>query len=150
MYVFYMSLEKPVGSRTENTFSIWKSHNNNVRMKLNGNKLVNVRRDITNKKRLTDIELREIKEKFISDEKDIDSGNVGIRDGDVDDRDEGTGGTNCPDADTRVVRRKYVDQRENVNHNKTLDDIPTDEELDEGNHNESYDIIMISLCLIPV
>ena len=72
MYVFYMSLEKPVGSRTENTFSIWKSHNNNVRMKLNGNKLVNVRRDITNKKRLTDIELREIKEKFISDEKDID------------------------------------------------------------------------------
>ena len=80
-----------------------------------------------NKKRLTDIELRETKEKFIADVKDIDYGNVGIRDADVDDRDEGTGGTSCPDADTRVVRTKYVDQRENVNHTGTLDDIPIDE-----------------------
>ena len=36
--------------------------------------------------------------------KDIDSGNVRIRDGDVDDRDEGTGGVGCTDADTRVAR----------------------------------------------
>ena len=34
-----------------------------------------------NKKRLTDFELREIKEKVIADVKDIGSGNVGIRDG---------------------------------------------------------------------
>ena len=61
-----------------------------------------------NKKRLTDIELRETKEKFIADVKDIDYGNVGIRDGDVDDRDEGTGGTSCPDADTRVVGQSML------------------------------------------
>ena len=50
MYAFYMSLEKPSGSHTENTFSIWRSRNNNVRMNLNGNKLANVRRDIMNNK----------------------------------------------------------------------------------------------------
>ena len=43
-------------------------------MNLVGNKLTNVRRDIMNKKRLTDFELREIKEKIIADAKDIDSG----------------------------------------------------------------------------
>ena len=146
MYAFYMSLEKPSGSHTENTFSIWRSRNHNVRMNLNGNKLANVRRDIMNNKRLTDVELREIKEKVIADMKDIDSGNVGIRDGDVDDRDEGTGSTSCTDADTRVARTRYVDQRENVNHTGTLDDIPIDEEsgdefelVGEGNHNMSYD-----------
>ena len=74
-----MSLEKPSGSHSENTFSIWRSRNHNVRMNLNGNKLANVRRDIMNNKRLTDVELREIKEKVIADVKDIDSGNVGIR-----------------------------------------------------------------------
>ena len=58
----------------------------NVRMNLNGNKLANVRRDIMNNKRLTDIELREIKENFITDVKDTDSGNVGIRDRDNDDK----------------------------------------------------------------
>ena len=30
MYPFYMSLEKPSGSHTENTFSIWRSRNRNV------------------------------------------------------------------------------------------------------------------------
>ena len=48
--------------------------------------------------------------------KDIDSGNVHIRDGDADDKDEGTGGVSCTDAYTKVVRTRYVDQRENVNH----------------------------------
>ena len=46
-------------------------------MNLNGNKLANVRRDI---------EHREIKENFITDVKDTDSGNVGIRDRDIDDK----------------------------------------------------------------
>ena len=79
MYAFYMSLEKPSGSHTENTFSKLRSRNRNVRMNLNGNKLANVRRDIMNNKRLTDVELREIKEKIIADVKDIGSRNVGIR-----------------------------------------------------------------------
>ena len=90
-------------------------------MNLNGNKLANVRRDIINKKRLTDFELREIKEKVVAHVKDIDSGNVGIGVLDVDNRDEGT------NADTRVARTRYVDQRENVNHIRALDDIPMDE-----------------------
>ena len=146
MYAFYMSLKKPSESHTETTFSIWRSRNHNVRMNLNGNKLANVRRDIMNKKRLTDVELREIKEKVIADVKDIDCGNVSIRDGDVDDRDEGAGSTSCTDADTTVARSRYVDQRENVIHAGTLDDIPIDEEsgdefglVVEDNHNVSYD-----------
>ena len=57
-------------------------------MNLNGNKLANVRRDIMNKERLTDFELRELKERVIADVKHIDSGNEDIRDGDADDRDE--------------------------------------------------------------
>ena len=85
IYAFYMSLEKPAGTHTENIFRIWRSCNHNVRMDLNGNELANVRRDIMNK-RSTDFELRELKEKVIADVKDIDSGNVGIRDGHVDDR----------------------------------------------------------------
>ena len=75
MYAFYMSLKKPAGSHTENNFSIRRGHNHNARMNLNGNKLANVRRDIMNKKRLADIELRQIKEKVIADVKDTDSGN---------------------------------------------------------------------------
>ena len=42
-----------------------------------------------NKKRLTDFELRGIKEKIIADVKDIDSGNADVKDEDVDYRDEG-------------------------------------------------------------
>ena len=105
MYAFYMSLGKPAGSHTENTFRIWRKRDHN------GNKLANVRSDIMNKKRLTDFELRELKEKVIPDVKDGDSGNVGIRDGSIDDKDEGTGSVSCTDADTRGARTRYVDQR---------------------------------------
>ena len=71
-YSAYMFLEKPTGSHThkKNIFRIWRSCNHKIRMNLDGNKLVNVRRDIMNKKRLTDFELREIKEKVIADVKD--------------------------------------------------------------------------------
>ena len=78
------------------------------------------------------IELREIKEKVIADVKGIDSGDVGIRFEDVDDRAEGTGGVGCTDADTRVARTSYVDQRENVNHIGGLDDNP----IGEGSKDE--------------
>ena len=78
--------------------------------------------------------------------KDIDSGNVGIRDEDIDDRDEGAGSTSYTDADTRVAKKRYVDQRENVNHTGTLDDILIDEGsgdefglVDKCNHNVRYD-----------
>ena len=49
MHAFYMSLEKPVGSHTENTFSIQGSRNHSVRINLNGNKLAIVQRDIMKK-----------------------------------------------------------------------------------------------------
>ena len=65
-----------------------------------------------NKKRLTDFELRRIKEKVFAVVKDIDSGNVGIRDGDVDDRYEGTGGVSCKGADTRVARTEMLTKEE--------------------------------------
>ena len=97
------------------------------------------------KKRLSDFEHREIKEKVIADVKDIDSENVGIRDEDVDDRDEGVGGVSCTDADPRVARTRCDDQRKNINHTGALDDIRIDkgseDEIDlvgEGNH-VSYD-----------
>ena len=145
VYAFYMSLEKLAGSLTESTFGIWRSCNNNVWMNLNGNKLGNVRRDIMNKKRLTGFELREIKEKVIADVKDIDSGNVGIRDEDVGNKDEGTDGVSCTDPDTSVARTRYFDQRENLNHIIALDGIPIYEGSEgefelvvEGNH-VSYD-----------
>ena len=99
-----------------------------------------------NKKRLTDFELREIKEKVTIDVKDIDSGNVGIRDEDVDGRNAGTGGVSCTDADTREARTRNVDQRENVKHTRALNDIPIDggsedefELVGEGNRNVGYD-----------
>ena len=78
-------------------------------MNLNENKLTDVWRDIMNKKRLTDSGFRETKEKVIADMKEIDSENVGIRHGDVDDRDESIGGVSCTDADIRVARTRYVD-----------------------------------------
>ena len=77
-------------------------------MNLNENKLADVRRDIMNSKRLTDIELIEINEKVIADVKDIDSGNVGIRDGNVHDRDEGTGSTSCTDARTSMLTKEKM------------------------------------------
>ena len=55
MYAFYISLEKPSGSHTENTSSTWESRNHNVKMNVNGDKLASVRRDIMNSKRLTDV-----------------------------------------------------------------------------------------------
>ena len=78
-------------------------------MNLNENKLTDVWRDIMNKKRLTNSGFRETKEKVIADMKEIESENVGIRHGDVDDRDEGIGGVSCTDADIRVARTRYVD-----------------------------------------
>ena len=76
LYTFYMYLQKSAGSHTENKFRLWRSRNDNVRRNLDGYKLANTRRDIMNKERLTDFELREIKEKITANVKDIDSGNV--------------------------------------------------------------------------
>lgn len=63
MYAFYMSLEKPSGSHTENTFNIWRSRNPDIRPQMDGNRLANVRRDILKHNCLLAVELNEIKEK---------------------------------------------------------------------------------------
>ena len=127
MYAFYVSLEKPAGSHTQNIFIICRSHNRGN--KLDGNVLANVQRDIASKKKLTDFELTKLKE---TDVKDIDSWDVGIRDRDVDDSDEGADGVSCTDADTREAMTRNNDQRENVNHIRAIDDIP----IDEGSEDE--------------
>ena len=59
---------------------------------------------------MADFELREIKEKGFTDVKDIDFGNICIRDRDVDDRDESIGGESWTNADTRVARTRNVNQ----------------------------------------
>ena len=123
-----MFLEKSAGSHTK---ILLEYEEVVIIMKSDGNKLANIRTDIMNKKRLTNFELREIKEKFIADLKDIDSGNVGIRNGDVDDSDESTGGISYTDVDTRVAMTRNVNKREHVNHIRTLGDIPIDEESED-------------------
>ena len=62
MYAYYKSLEKPSGNHTDNTYNIWRSRNPDIRPKMDGNKLANVRRDILKNNRLLDIELTQIKE----------------------------------------------------------------------------------------
>ena len=131
-------LKKLAGSHTENTFGIERSYDHSIRINLDGNKLANVRTDITNKKRLKDFEFKEIKERVTTDVKDIE----GIRDGYVDHRDKGTSGVHCTDADTGEAMIKYVDQKENINHIRAVGDIPINEEFQlvgEANHNASYD-----------
>ena len=67
MYAFYMSLEKPSGNNTDNTFKLWRDRNPDVRLNMDSNKLANVRRDILKNKRLLDVELNEIKRKVNQD-----------------------------------------------------------------------------------
>ena len=100
-------LEKLTGSHTENTFAIQRSFNYSVKINLDGNNLANVRRDIMNKKRLKDFKLKETKQKVTAGAKDT----LGIRDGYVDDRDKGTSGVSCTDADTGEAMIKNVDQK---------------------------------------
>ena len=63
MYAFYMSLEKPSGNHTENTYNIWRSRNPGIRPQMDGNRLANTRRDILKHNRLLDVQLNEIKKK---------------------------------------------------------------------------------------
>ena len=48
--------------------------------------------------------------------KNIDSRNVGIRDGNVEDRDESTGDISCTDEDTSEASTRNFNQREDLNH----------------------------------
>ena len=78
--------------------------------------------------------------------KDINSGNAGIKDGDIDDRDESTGGVIRTDENTREARTRNVYQKKNVNHIGARHDILIDEGskdefklVGKSRHNVSYD-----------
>ena len=63
MYAYYHALEKPFGrNSTARAYEIWRSNNKDIRTYIGANKLANVRRDIIKNKRLTDIEIHNIKE----------------------------------------------------------------------------------------
>ena len=111
VHVFYISVQKPARNRIKNTFKIWGGPNANVRMNLNESRLANERRDIMNKERLADFEFREINEQGNVNMKEMDTGNIGIRGGDVDDKGRVTGGVICRDTDTGVTRTRYVDKK---------------------------------------
>ena len=62
MEAYYTSITNPSETNTTvETYNIWRRQNPTKRTYLDTNKLANVRRDITKNKRLTDIELDEIK-----------------------------------------------------------------------------------------
>ena len=63
MYAYYHALEKPPGTNsTARAYEIWRGNNKDIRTYIDANKLANVRRDIIKNKRLTYIEIHDIKE----------------------------------------------------------------------------------------
>ena len=63
LYAYYYALEKPSETNcTTRTYNIWRRNNKDIRTYIDANKLANVRRDIIKNKRLTDVEIHQIKE----------------------------------------------------------------------------------------
>ena len=60
---YFKALAKPNASVTTDAYNIWRTQNPTKRPNMGANKLANTRRDITNKKRLTDLEIQAIKDK---------------------------------------------------------------------------------------
>ena len=68
MFSFYKALDQPGKNNTEQTYEIWRGIvGNNVRNYLDANKLANVRRDIQKNNRLTNAEIRELKERIATE-----------------------------------------------------------------------------------
>ena len=65
MEAYFKALSKPNASVTTDAYNIWRTQNPNKRQNMDPNKLANTRRDIINKKRLTDMEIQAIKDKVI-------------------------------------------------------------------------------------
>ena len=74
MYCFYYAFEKPQTKNTEGTFITWCSRNsNNDKIEsLDANKLADVRRYIMRSKKLTDVEIAQIKEAVLNDTREND------------------------------------------------------------------------------
>ena len=69
IYCYYYALEKPGKNNTIDSYTKWCSRNtiSDKFDKLNANKLANQRRYIIRNKKLTDIELIQIKEQVMND-----------------------------------------------------------------------------------
>ena len=65
MEAYFKALSKPNASVTTDAYNIWRTQNPNKRPNMDPNKLANTRRDIINKKRVTDMEIQAIKDKVI-------------------------------------------------------------------------------------
>ena len=63
MEAYFKALAKPKASVTTDAYNIWRIQNPTKRPNMDANKLANTRRDIMNKKRLTDMEIQAIKDK---------------------------------------------------------------------------------------
>ena len=60
MTAFYQALNEPKNNNTKRTFEIWRKEVGKHRPYIDANKLANVRRDIVNKKGLTEAEVEDI------------------------------------------------------------------------------------------
>lgn len=65
MEAYFKVLAKPNASVTTDAYNIWRFQNPTKRPKMVANKLANTRRDIMNKKRLTNMEIQAIRDKVI-------------------------------------------------------------------------------------
>ena len=80
MYAYYLALEKPSEGHTKDTYTNWRKRNPDLRLNMDSNKISNVRRNIMNCKRLTDFELREIREQVRKDLYELDRNTSVLRD----------------------------------------------------------------------
>ena len=68
LYAYYYALEKPSETKcTARIYKIWRNNNNGIKTYIDANKLPNVRENIIKNKRLTDEEIRKIREKVKKD-----------------------------------------------------------------------------------
>ena len=124
MFSFYKALDQPIKSSTQQTYEIWRSIvGNSTRDYIDANKLANVRRDIMRNNKLTDSEIREIKER-IATEKQLNE-DLEIHSNETVDTSES--GTNMKDpysANVNVIKlteEEISAQIDNIKAGKTID-----------------------------
>lgn len=85
LYCFYYALEKPLINNTEDTFLIWCRRNidSDKLDNLDANKLANTRRYIMRSKKITDMEIEQIKTQVRTDTRDPEEAEVGELDEDT-------------------------------------------------------------------
>ena len=142
IYDFYTALERPSRNTTESTFRIWNERNPNARPNIDSNKLANTRRYILDKKKLTDAELEEIRNKVRKENEAIESVNRNNNNNIFDEipLDEVSDDDSINDSRRNSIRyddlvNRYDNNlnRNNYNDIDILDEIPVDELSDDNN-----------------